>query len=38
MLDMKCFLIPVITGATGIVTKGVKIPVTIPGEHSIDTV
>jgi hypothetical protein len=24
MLDIKCFVIPVITGATGIVTKGFK--------------
>jgi hypothetical protein len=24
MLNMKCFVIPVITGATGIVTKGLK--------------
>jgi hypothetical protein len=34
---MKCFVIPVITGATGIVTKGLKKYLeTIPGKHSID--
>jgi hypothetical protein len=37
MLDMKCFVIPVITGATGIVTKGLKNLETIPGKHSIDS-
>jgi hypothetical protein len=36
---MKCFIIPVITGATGIVTKGLnKYLETIPGKHSIDSV
>jgi hypothetical protein len=35
---MKCFVIPVITGATGIVTKGLKKYLeTIPGKHSIDS-
>jgi hypothetical protein len=35
---MKCFVIPVITGATGIVTKGLKRYLeTIPGKHSIDS-
>jgi hypothetical protein len=34
---MKCFVIPVIIGATGIVTKGLKIYLeTIPGKNSID--
>jgi hypothetical protein len=34
---MKCFVIPVITGDTGIVTRGIKRYVeTIPGKHSID--
>jgi hypothetical protein len=37
MWKMKCFVIPVITGATGIVTKGLKKYLeTIPGKHSID--
>jgi hypothetical protein len=34
MLNMKCFVIPVIIGATGIVTKGLqKYLETIPGKH-----
>jgi hypothetical protein len=34
---MKCFVILVVTGATGIVTKGLKKYLeTIPGKHSID--
>jgi hypothetical protein len=38
MCNMKCFIIPVITGATGIVTKGLKKYLeTIPGKHSIDS-
>jgi hypothetical protein len=38
MWNIKCFVIPVITGATGIVTKGLKIYLeTIPGKHSIDS-
>jgi hypothetical protein len=33
-----CFVIPVIIGATGIVTKGLKKYLeTIPGKHSIDS-
>jgi hypothetical protein len=37
MWYMKCFVIPVITGATVIVTKGLKKYLeTIPGKHSID--
>jgi hypothetical protein len=36
MWNMKCFVIPVIIGATGIVTKGLnKYLETIPGKHSI---
>jgi hypothetical protein len=39
MWNMKCFVIPVIIGATGIVTRGLKKYVeTIPGKHSIDSV
>jgi hypothetical protein len=35
---MKCFDIPVITGATGIVTRGLKEYLeTIPGKLSIDS-
>jgi hypothetical protein len=38
MWNMKCFVIPVITGATGIVSKSLqKYLVTIPGQHSIDS-
>jgi hypothetical protein len=37
MWNMKYFVIPVITGATGIVTKGLKKNLeTIPGKYSID--
>jgi hypothetical protein len=36
--NMKCFVIPVIIGATGIVTKGLKKNLeTIPGKHSLDS-
>jgi hypothetical protein len=36
--NMKCFVIPVITGATRIVTKGLKKYLeTMPGKHSIDS-
>jgi hypothetical protein len=36
MWNMKCFVVPVIIGATGIVTKGLKKNLeTIPGKHSI---
>jgi hypothetical protein len=39
MWNMKCFVIPVIIGATGIVTKGLKKYLeTIPGKHSIDSI
>jgi hypothetical protein len=39
MLNIKCFVILVIIGATGIVTKGLKKYLeTIPGKHSIDSV
>jgi hypothetical protein len=35
--NMKCFVIPVIIGATGIVSKSLKKYLeTIPGQHSID--
>jgi hypothetical protein len=38
MWNMKCFFIPVIIGATGIVTRGLKKHTeTIPGKHSIDS-
>jgi hypothetical protein len=38
MWNMKCFVIPVIIGATGIVTSGLKKYLeTIPGKHSIDS-
>jgi hypothetical protein len=38
MWNMKCSVIPVIIGATGIVTRGLKIYLkTIPGKHSIDS-
>jgi hypothetical protein len=37
MWNVKYFIIPVIIGATGIVTKGLKRYLeTIPGKHSID--
>jgi hypothetical protein len=39
MWNMKCFVIPVIIGATGIVTRGLKKYLeTIPGKHSTDSV
>jgi hypothetical protein len=35
---MKCMIVPVVTGATGIVTKGLKKNLeAIPGKHSIDS-
>jgi hypothetical protein len=38
MWNMKCFVIPVIIRATGIVTRGLKKYLeTIPGKHSIDS-
>jgi hypothetical protein len=38
MWNMKYFVIPVIIGATGIVTKVLKKNLeTIPGKHSIDS-
>jgi hypothetical protein len=38
MWNMKCFVIPVIIGATGILTGGLKKYLeTIPGKHSIDS-
>jgi hypothetical protein len=36
--NMKCFIVPVIIGATGIVSKSLqKYLETIPGQHSIDS-
>jgi hypothetical protein len=37
MWNMKCYVIPVITGATGIVIKSLKHLETIPGHHSVDS-
>jgi len=38
MWNMKCMIIPVITGATGIVAEGLKKNLEfIPGKHSVDT-
>jgi hypothetical protein len=38
MWNMKCMIIPVIIGATRIVTKGLKNNLeAIPGKHSIDS-
>jgi hypothetical protein len=38
MWNMKCFVIPVIIGATGIVSKSLqKYLETMPGQHSIDS-
>jgi hypothetical protein len=38
MWNMKCFVIPVNIGATGIATRGLKKNLeTIPGKHSIDS-
>jgi hypothetical protein len=38
MWNMKCFVIPVIIGATGTVTRGLKKYLeTIPGKNSIDS-
>jgi hypothetical protein len=38
MWNMKCFIIPVIIGATGIVSKSLqKYLEIIPGQHSIDS-
>jgi hypothetical protein len=38
MWNMKCFVIPVMTGATGIVTRGLKKYLeTITGKHLIDS-
>ena len=38
MCNMKCMIIPVIIGATRIVTKGLKENVeAVPGKHSIDS-
>jgi hypothetical protein len=38
MWNMKCFVIPVIVGAIGIVSRGLKKYLeTIPGKHSINS-
>jgi hypothetical protein len=37
MWNKKCFVIPVIVGATGIVSKSLNNPETIPGQHSVDS-
>jgi hypothetical protein len=38
MWNMKCMIIPVVIGATGIVTKALKKNLeAIPGRHSIDS-
>jgi hypothetical protein len=38
MWNMKCFVMPGIIGATGIVTRGLKKYLeTMPGRHSIDS-
>jgi hypothetical protein len=37
--NMRCVIIPVVIGATGVVTKGVKNNVeAIPGKHSVDPI
>jgi hypothetical protein len=37
MWNMKCFVIPVIIGATGIVSKIEENLETIPGQHSVNS-
>ena len=38
MWDLKCAIIPLIIGATGIVTRSLKKNLeTVPGKHSIDS-
>jgi hypothetical protein len=37
LIFMKCFVMPVIIGATRIVSKGLKNLETIPGQHSVDS-
>jgi len=38
MWNLKCTIVPVITGATGIVTRSLRKNMeTIPGKHSIDS-
>jgi hypothetical protein len=38
MWNMKCMIVRVITGDTGIITKGLKKNVEIiPGKHSVDS-
>jgi len=39
MWNLKCTIVPVITGATGIVTRNLrKNSETVPGKHSIDSI
>jgi len=39
MLNLKCTIIPAITGATGIVTRSLRKNLeTVPGKHSIDSI
>jgi hypothetical protein len=37
MWNVKCFLIPIITGATKLVTEDCNTMGTVPGEHSVDS-
>jgi hypothetical protein len=38
MWNMQCMIIPVVTGVTGMVTKGLKKNLeAIPGKHSVDS-
>jgi len=38
MWNLKCMIVPVIIGATGIVTRSLKKNLeTVPGKHSIDS-
>jgi len=38
MWNLKCMIVPVITGATGIVARSVRKNLeTVPGKHSIDS-
>jgi hypothetical protein len=35
MWNMKCFVIAVITGAAGVISKSLKNVETVPGQHSV---
>jgi hypothetical protein len=38
MWDLKCMIVPVVIGATGMVTRGLRKNLeAIPGKHSIDS-